>query len=107
VRWRPTSGDVELAAEDRAVVVRTVEIGFLATILEVFENRSTAMIPGSRFEEEDGEPVLLVPGGRGCVPFCRGTQRQRHDARFWLRTRTSGHRDTRAEGCFEGTVAGM
>jgi hypothetical protein len=40
------------------------DTGMLVVMLQQFENR-TPLIAGATFEEEDGEPVLVIPGAIG------------------------------------------
>jgi hypothetical protein len=82
-------------------------VGLLVTLLGMWENRSSAIIPGSRFEEEAEELVLVVPGGWDGFRFARGRNGD-------TRTLDSGSVRERPalatlakNKWFEGTAAGM
>ena len=42
-----------------------MDVGALTVLLLAFENRDASIIRDARFEKEEGEPVLVIPGGAG------------------------------------------
>ena len=56
-------------------------VGVLATLMLSFENRDASLIAGARFEEMEGEPVLVIPGGVGAqIGFSRSVGGNSFDA---------------------------
>jgi hypothetical protein len=83
------------------------DIGMLVTLLGMFENRSTAIIRGSRFEEEDGDLVLVVLGGWDAFRFAPGRNGNPLTMDSGSVRERSALGTLARNGWFEGTVAGL
>jgi hypothetical protein len=72
------------------------DTGMLVVMLQQFENR-TPLIAGATFQEEDGEPVLVIPGAIGGDIRVQGRN---------LQVDESGRRNPSREYIAGGTITG-